>query len=124
PSGALGAECWRDYSAKLAALQNSESSFENLGSDAQAIVTALGATLPNSRDLAAGLARAGAVVGYRQLAPWVTDEVWRWAVSNCLYMRNRVTIVDFLNALGWWTPSDITEVLARVDALTGEVAHV
>ncbi|MEY4367666.1 MAG: hypothetical protein RLZ28_1081 [Actinomycetota bacterium] len=124
PSGALGAECWRDYSAKLAALQNSESSFENLGSDAQSIVTSLGATLPNSRDLAAGLARAGAVVGYRQLAPWVTDEVWRWAVSNCLYMRNRVTIVDFLNALGWWTPSDITEVLARVDALTGEVAHV
>jgi glycerol-1-phosphate dehydrogenase [NAD(P)+] len=123
-SGALGAECWRDYSAKLAALQNSESNFADLGKDAQAIVTSLGATLPNSRDLATGLARAGAVVGYRQLAPWVTDEVWRWAVGNCLFMRNRVTIVDFLNALGWWTASDVTEVLARVDALTGEVAHV
>ena len=123
-TGALGAECWRDYSAKLAALQNSDSGFETLAQDADALAAALGATLPNARDLATGLANAGAVLGYQQLAEWVTEDVWRWAVSNCLYMRNRVTIVDFLNALGWWTSADVTEVLARVNSLTGEVSRV
>jgi glycerol-1-phosphate dehydrogenase [NAD(P)+] len=122
PSGALGAECWRDYSKKLAALDTN--ALVLLASDADKIESALGATLPNSRELATGLAKAGAAVGYRELDGWVTPAIWRWAVSNCHLMRNRVTIIDLLVELGWWQPTDVSIVLDRVDALTAEATRV
>jgi glycerol-1-phosphate dehydrogenase [NAD(P)+] len=63
-------------------------------------------------------------VSYSGLDSWVTEDVWRWAVKNCLYMRNRVTIVDLLAELGWWTDADVDAVLGRVNKLTAEGAHV
>jgi glycerol-1-phosphate dehydrogenase [NAD(P)+] len=80
--------------------------------------------LPNARSLATGLSGAGAAVSYRELDSWVTQDIWRWAVKNCLYMRNRVTIVDLMAELGWWTDADVDEVLGRVDTLTREVSRV
>ena len=124
PSGAMGAECWRDYSAKLSALNTGANALIALTSNAETLAAALGATLPNAKNLAQGLALAGAASSYRQLDSWVTPEIWRWAVSNCHFMRNRVTIVDLLNALGWWTDADIDAVLARVEVLTSEAANV
>lgn len=118
PSGALGAECWRDFSKKQAALAASNLNLADFVSSAEALEQQLGATLPNATDLAKGLNLAGAAYSFRQLGEWVTPEVWRWAVTNCLYMRNRVTIVDLLAELGWWTDSDIDAVLARVEELT------
>lgn len=124
PSGALGAECWSDFSKKRAAWKLGAPNVAELVSDADALERALGAMLPNPRDLAHGLARAGATVRFDDLDVWVTADVWRWAVANCLYMRNRVTIVDLLAELGWWTDADVDAVLERVNALTAEVAHV
>jgi glycerol-1-phosphate dehydrogenase [NAD(P)+] len=117
-TGALGAECWRDYSAKLAALESSEFDFKGFASSAELLEAAMGSTLPNSKNLASGLELAGAASSYRQLGSWVTQDVWRWAVGNCLYMRNRVTIVDLLAQLGWWTQADLDAVLERVDQIT------
>jgi len=118
PSGALGAECWSDFSKKRTAWLGTAENVKALVSDADALANALASMLPNPTELAIGLSKAGAVSNFRQLADWVTPEVWRWAVANCLYMRNRVTIVDLLAELGWWTEADIDEVLGRVDALT------
>ena len=118
PSGALGAECWSDFSKKRTAWQGTAENVKALVSDADVLTNALANMLPDPQDLALGLGRAGSVANYRQLAEWVTPEVWRWAVANCLYMRNRVTIVDLLAELGWWTAADVDEVLSRVDALT------
>ena len=38
-----------------------------------------------------------------------------WAVTNCAYMRNRVTALDLLIALGWWEPDDIATVLENAE---------
>ncbi len=124
PTGALGAECWSDYFAKRTAWRAASGNVAALVANADALTSALGAMLPNARNLAEGLARAGAAVSYRELDAWVTDDVWRWAVRNCLFMRNRVTIVDLLSELGWWTDADVDAVLERVESLTREVAHV
>jgi glycerol-1-phosphate dehydrogenase [NAD(P)+] len=124
PTGALGAECWSDYSYKREKWQNSTTDISALVSDADQLLESLGAMMPSSRNLAEGLTKAGAAVSFDQLDDWVTAEIWRWAVKNCLYMRNRVTIVDLLAELGWWTDADVDNVLARVESLTREVAHV
>jgi glycerol-1-phosphate dehydrogenase [NAD(P)+] len=124
PSGALGAECWSDFSKKRAAWKVGAPNVAELVSDADALERALGAMLPNPRDLAQGLARAGATVRFDGLDAWVTADIWRWAVANCLYMRNRVTIVDLLAELGWWTDADVDIVLGRVNELTAEVTRV
>jgi glycerol-1-phosphate dehydrogenase [NAD(P)+] len=123
PSGALGAECWSDYSSKREKWQNSATDITALVSDADRLLRDLGAMMPSSRNLAEGLTKAGAAVSYDELDEWVTADVWRWAVKNCLYMRNRVTIVDLLAELGWWSDADVDTVLERVSALTREVAH-
>ena len=124
PSGALGAECWSDYSSKRVKWQNSSTDIAALVSDADRLQSDLGAMMPSSRNLAEGLARAGAAVSFHDLDDWVTADIWRWAVKNCLYMRNRVTIVDLLAELGWWTDADVDQVLGRVEALTRELTHV
>ncbi len=117
PSGALGAECWSDFSAKRAAWAGASANVEALIADADALERNLGAMLPNALSLATGLVRAGATVSFDELDAWVTPQVWRWAVKNCLYMRNRVTIVDLLAELGWWTDADVAVVLGMTEAV-------
>ncbi|WP_165307205.1 sn-glycerol-1-phosphate dehydrogenase, partial [Agromyces binzhouensis] len=71
--------------------------------------------------LASALRGAGAASRPAELSPWVDDDLWRWAVSGCHRMRNRFTIVDLLDLLGWWTDDDVDEVLARARSATEAV---
>jgi glycerol-1-phosphate dehydrogenase [NAD(P)+] len=123
-SGALGKECWSDYSKKLVALSKVSQKIKSIASSADQIETDLGKTLPNAKDLVHGLHLAGAAYSAEQLDAWVSPEIWRWAVSNCHLMRNRVTIADLLDALGWWESKDVDNVLARVDLLIKETQRV
>ncbi len=71
-------------------------------------------------ELAHGLVAAGAPARLTDLE-WVTGpDHARWAVANCAYMRNRLTVVDLLIALGWWTAADIAEVLDRAEHAIAE----
>jgi len=123
-TGALGAECWRDYSAKLTKLDPAGDKVTELLSSAEKIENALGKTFPNSENLLRGLHLAGAAYSPAQLDDWVTADIWKWAVKNCHLMRNRVTIVDLLDAAGWWTNNDVDEVLNRVETQISEVRNV
>ncbi|MFM6975097.1 MAG: iron-containing alcohol dehydrogenase, partial [Agromyces sp.] len=76
PSGNLGAECWRDYSAKLTAWANAAPDLHQLIADADALEAQLGAMLPDSARLATGLVRAGAVATPSALDGWVSADVW------------------------------------------------
>ncbi|CAH0158091.1 hypothetical protein SRABI128_00718 [Microbacterium sp. Bi128] len=70
---------------------------------------------PDREAIARALAVAGAPLRREDLGAHVTPEIWRWAVANCLYMRNRVTVIDLLAAAGWWTAADVDAVLALAD---------
>ena len=109
---------------KLDALARGEHAILSVTASVGALESSLGATLPNARNLVKGLHSAGAAYSPDQLADWVTPEIWRWAVSNCHLMRNRVTVIDLLDAVGWWTATDVDSVLARVDVLIAEVQSV
>lgn len=121
PSGEMGRECWADFSAKRRASATAAHDMVALVSDADQLEAELGIMLPDAPSLARGLAKAGASVSFDDLDDWVTADVWKWAVQNCLYMRNRFTIVDLLAELGWWTDADVDEVLARVAVLANGV---
>jgi len=123
-TGALGAECWNDYSAKLTKLDSAGEKITELLSSAEKIEIGLGKTLPNSENLLRGLHLAGAAYSPTQLDDWVTADVWKWAVRNAHLMRNRVTIIDLLDAAGWWKSNDVDEVFRRVETLISEVENV
>ena len=113
PSGEKGAECWADYQQKLASWRGNRDR-------ANAVLTAWAdhsatfkASVPTPESLAIGLGAAGAAATPQQLDSWVTPEVWRWAVANCHFMRNRFTVVDLLFFFGWWTDDDVDLVIAR-----------
>lgn len=116
PTGDLGAECWRDYSAKLRAWADADGEPLDLLADPDVLERGLGAMRPDSATIARSLAVAGAPLTRDDLGAWITADIWRWAVANCLYMRNRVTVIDLLAAAGWWTDADVDAVLGRADA--------
>lgn len=116
PSGALSAECSRDYSAKRRAWAAATGDPLALLADPDALEARLGAMRPDSARIARALAVAGAPLTRDDLGAWITADIWRWAVANCLFMRNRVTVVDLLHAAGWWTDADVDAVLHRAEA--------
>lgn len=114
PSGALGGECWRDYSTKRDAWAAAGDPLALLA-DPDALQAGLGSMRPDSERIARALAVAGAPLTREDLGAWITADIWRWAVANCLFMRNRVTVIDLLHAAGWWTDADVDAVLHRAD---------
>lgn len=114
PSGALGGECWRDYSTKRGAWAAAGDPLALLA-DPDALEAGLGAMRPDSERIARALAVAGSPLTREDLGAWITADIWLWAVANCLFMRNRVTVVDLLHAAGWWTDADVDAVVHRAD---------
>jgi glycerol-1-phosphate dehydrogenase [NAD(P)+] len=112
PSGAMGEECWSDYQRKVNSWLAGGANMGALLGNVDDLQNRLGVMRPNLQSLAVGLSRAGAVDAPQKLDVWVTPDVWRWAVANCHFMRNRVTVVDLLQGLGWWTAEDIDVVIA------------
>lgn len=121
-TGRQGAECWNDYRSKLSAWAAQRETVEALLHDRAGFSATFGALVPEPRILATALVAAGSPTGVDGLEPWIDEDIWRWAVANCHFMRNRFTINDLLFFLGWWTDADIDLVLERVRLATAEVA--
>jgi glycerol-1-phosphate dehydrogenase [NAD(P)+] len=115
PSGAVAAECWSDYSKKAAALDRQRAKLRGVIQDWPSLSARLRPLVHTPDELAHGLVAAGATARLTDL-DWVTGpEHAIWAVTNCAYMRNRLTVIDLLIALGWWRPTDITEILEMAE---------
>ncbi|SDN94320.1 iron-containing alcohol dehydrogenase [Geodermatophilus sp. DSM 45219] len=114
------AECWSDYSRKLATWAAHRPAVEAAVADWGRVEPELRRLLRPSADIAAQLRAAGAAALLADLDPSVDPALAHWAVANCALMRNRSTVVDLLVALGWWGADDAAEVLVRADrAATG-----
>lgn len=112
-SGRLSAECWADCERKLAALAERLPRIQHVVDALPGALRAGAIARPSVDGLAAALRRAGAAATPVEATAWVTDDEWAWAVANCHRMRDRFTVVDLLDLLGWWGPSDIERVLDR-----------
>lgn len=113
PTGRVAAECWQDYSTKLATLARLRDRLQSVVEEWPTHEPELRALARPSTVIAAGLRAAGAVVTFDDLDPQVDAGLARWAVTNCALMRNRFTVVDLLTLLGWWTEIDVDEVQER-----------
>jgi glycerol-1-phosphate dehydrogenase [NAD(P)+] len=116
PTGRIGAECWSRFRDKLVRLGSERQRLEAFLADWDAIrATAEGLTLGSHR-IAAYLHRAGAPKRYTDLDPAVSEELMRWCVANCQFMRERGSVADLLLLAGWWDEAGVARVLARVEA--------
>jgi glycerol-1-phosphate dehydrogenase [NAD(P)+] len=109
--GGVAEECWRDYSAKLARIEERWDRFEALREGWTEHREELRALISPSAPLERALASSGAPARFAQLEPPISDSLARWAVANCHLMRNRFTVVDLLELLGLWTDEAIDRVL-------------
>ncbi len=112
PTGRISDECWRDYGRKVERLRELQPQLDGVLATWPEHASALAELARPSDVIAQGLRSAGAPVTFADLD--VSPEVARWAVENCALMRNRFTVIDLLNALGWWESADVDEVFARV----------
>jgi glycerol-1-phosphate dehydrogenase [NAD(P)+] len=115
PSGAMAAECFAGYAAKLQRLGS--------GGDPGGPLAALRASWAAHRDvldrlliepaaLADALRAAGLPTRFRDLP--VDDETARWALANCGLQRERFGVADLAMLLGAWEEADVDEVLDGV----------
>ncbi len=125
PSGQVGAECWSDYSKKAAAVDRHRSDVITLISQWPQAAGRLRPLVRPPSELAHSLVAAGAAARLTDLPSVTGPEHALWAVTNCAYMRNRITAVDLLIALGWWGPEDIATVLdnAEYEVEEAETSH-
>jgi glycerol-1-phosphate dehydrogenase [NAD(P)+] len=110
PSGAMAAECWRDYQRKLARWRELHGDADQLD---PAQLDDAARLLEEPAVLRAALHDSGAPARMADLAPPVDGQTTRWALANCHLMRDRFTIVDLAWFLGVWQPTDIDAVLAE-----------
>lgn len=113
PSGALGGECWADCERKLEAIAASADAVDAVLAELPGLLAQGQPAIMPVDDLAAALRVAGAAASSAELEPWLDDDIWQWAVANCHRMRNRFTVVDLLDLVGWWEPADVDAVLRR-----------
>ena len=112
-SGRQGAECWRDYSTKLDAVDAARERIEQALREWPAVAAEFRGSIPTPETLAVALHAADSPSGPDGLEDWIDEGHFRWAVQDCLYMRNRFTVADLLLHLGWWTDAEVDTVLNR-----------
>lgn len=112
--GALAAECGRRYELKLAELATRRERLAAVLGRWDEHAAVLRTLVRPSAELRAGLEAAGVTATFGALVPSVDDELARWAVASCHLMRERLVVVDLLDALGWWTPAEVERCLAAV----------
>jgi glycerol-1-phosphate dehydrogenase [NAD(P)+] len=97
PSGAMGQECWSDYSKKLALWRRSRTQFERFCANWQTVHRPKLAGLVCSPQIVRTiLARAGAPLTPRELEPPISQEEYDFAVENGHFIRVRFVLGDLL----------------------------
>lgn len=97
PSGAMGQECWSDYSKKLALWQRNQAQFERFCTNWQTVHRPkLAALVCSPQIVHTILARAGAPLTPGELEPPISQEEYDFAVQNGHFIRVRFVLADLL----------------------------
>jgi glycerol-1-phosphate dehydrogenase [NAD(P)+] len=119
PTGAVGAECWRDVERKLGRWRAARPAFERFLDDWPRHRAVLHELVVEPAVLAAAIRGAGAPARFGDLAPAVDASLARWALGSCHLMRDRFVLPDLLAACGTWTAADVDRLLAQSAAIGG-----
>jgi glycerol-1-phosphate dehydrogenase [NAD(P)+] len=110
PSGLMGEECWRGYSAKLERWHESREQLARLPSRWQEFELELDSLLATPERLIDALKAAGAPLNLGQLG--IDQATLNWALSNGHLVRDRFSVADLAFFMGIWEPADVEELLA------------
>ncbi len=121
PSGAMGAECWADYSSKLQAWYRARPRFEAFLADWSRQREILAQLASPAREIVRILASAGHPLRFEELEPAISEAEARWAFEHAHLMRKRFSAGDLLFFLGWLDERFTTRVFARMRELVAEV---
>ena len=116
PSGRVGAQCWTHYRQKLMKWDGNRPAVTSFFKDWPAIRDQRNGLVLSSHAIAACLHKAKAPKRFSDLKPAVPAQLFRWAVTNCQFMRERFTVADLMTFAGWWDETGVTRVLARAEA--------
>jgi glycerol-1-phosphate dehydrogenase [NAD(P)+] len=101
PSDRMGAECWRDYSAKLSGWHGAKARLKEFLKNWGAHKPTLAGLLTRSAaECLEGLMMLGLPLEFQELTPPVSEERGRWAFRNAMFMRKRLTAADIAFYLG------------------------
>ena len=53
---------------------------------------------------------------FDELDPPLTEDLTRWVIANCQFMRERLTVADLLYLAGWLDDEGVGRIIARADA--------
>ncbi len=121
-SGAMAAECWRDYERKLTRWAAAQHRATELDADWARHDRALRGLLAEPESLVAALRSAGAPLRFSELEPAVDAGTARWALASCHLMRERFSVADLAWSLGIWDEDHADAVLTETEALIGRAA--
>ena len=117
PSGAMGAECWNDYSQKLVGWQKARPRFEAFLADWDNQKVQLESLMKRAEPFVQALASAGHPLYFEELNVPVPERQARWAYHNAHLMRKRFSSGDLINFLGWFDEAWTDRVFARMHEL-------
>jgi glycerol-1-phosphate dehydrogenase [NAD(P)+] len=121
-SGAMAAECWRDYERKLGRWSAAQRRMAELAGDWARHDGALRGLLAEPEELVRALRSAGAPLRFCELEPAVDRATARWALASCHLMRERFSVADLAWSLGIWDDDHADAVLSEAEALIGSAA--
>ena len=109
PSGAMAAECWRDYRCKLERQHAGAGRLADLVARWAEFDAEVEHLLAPPRRLSQALIDAGAPTRLSELG--IDPRRARWALANCHLMRDRFTIADLAFLLGLWDDDGVEAVI-------------
>ena len=115
PTGAMAAECWRDYGRKLARWTDARPATAGLAEQWPAFDAEVSRLLAAPERLIAALRAAGAPTRLRDLG--IDPDRSRWALEHCHLMRDRFTIADLAFLLGLWDRAGVEALVQQVTEL-------
>jgi len=112
-SGKLAIECWSDYGKKVQFWKENLLNIERELQHWQIHASELRLLIKTPEEIIEGLVSAGSPGTFDELDPTFDEDVARWAVANCHFMRNRFTGIDLLQFLGLWDAEAVDWVFER-----------
>lgn len=116
-SGAMGEECWSDYSRKLERWHGERDRLSKLPRRWHEFDAELDGLLASPDWLAEALRAARAPTRLTDLG--IDPNTARWALANSHLMRDRFTIADLAFFMGIWETADVDELLADAAQIGG-----
>jgi glycerol-1-phosphate dehydrogenase [NAD(P)+] len=113
PTGAMAAECWRDYRRKLERHHATAGALAELVTGWPQFDAEVERLLVAPQRLSQALAAAGAPTRLSDLG--IEPDRSRWALANCHLMRDRYTIADLAFLLGLWDADGVEAVVEMAE---------